>query len=154
VARGQREKDEGMIDATRQYPDDYVLWVRVPAPVAEIMQGLVRRAVKGDVQAARELRGWLQVYPPEEPGDIEIGEIPRGLRNQLLQRLIHDTETRVAPGDSAQRAARTWHPKNRNPSRGARLEPESGLRSSPLGKRNRRSCGNHAVSRSTPETPP
>jgi hypothetical protein len=75
---------------------------RSPHPLAhEPLRGLETpwgRAVKGDVQAARELRGWLQVYPPEEPGDIEIGEISRGLRNQLLQRLIHDTETRVAGG--------------------------------------------------------
>jgi hypothetical protein len=92
----------------------HVLLVKVPAHVAEIMESLERRALKGDVQASRELRGWLDAYPVEEKGDIEIGEIPRSLRNQLLQRLI----MRPRPGslaDSAPRAAGTWRRRKPNP---------------------------------------
>jgi hypothetical protein len=54
--------------------------------------------VKGDVHAARELRGWLQAYPPEGEGDIEIADMPSAQRKRLLQRLVFEDETRLSGG--------------------------------------------------------
>lgn len=77
--------------------DGRVRIVSVPARIAAIIRELEQAAVRGDVQAARELRAWLQEYPPEDES-LDLSAIDLNIRKQLLDRLLTEIAEAEAVG--------------------------------------------------------
>jgi hypothetical protein len=69
--------------------------VRVPIRVAVIVQAFEKEAAKGDANAARELRAWLDRFPPEDasmtPDQLDAVRIDR-----LMQRLLAELDAEDA----------------------------------------------------------
>jgi hypothetical protein len=74
------------------------VYVRVPVPVSKIIQGYEREAAKGDANAGRELRAWLDRFPPEDatltPDQLDAVTIDR-----LMQRLLAELDAEDAAND-------------------------------------------------------
>ena len=59
----------------------------VPIDVPPVVQALNQQAKGGDVQAARELRAWLDSRP-HVLTDVVLEDQPQDVRNRLLRRLL------------------------------------------------------------------
>ena len=81
---------------------DRVLVCQTPTRVDKIMRGLEREAVNGNANAARELRAWMQDYPPQET-DISLATMKRSRRQAILARLDAECEAEDAAGRLAER---------------------------------------------------
>jgi hypothetical protein len=86
-AASRRHKLERARQAEGAERDGEVRVVRVPAHVGRIITELEGKAVTGDVQAARELRSWLDKYPPVDES-LDLAVLNRRTRDRLLQRLL------------------------------------------------------------------
>jgi hypothetical protein len=71
--------------------DGDVRMVYVPLPVAKIVRAYITAAEKGNANAGRELRSWLEKYPPREEG-VDIAQLDRDLRDAILARLVREVE--------------------------------------------------------------
>lgn len=79
-----------------------VRWVRVPIRVGEIVRKLNADAKKGSVQAAKELRAWLNDVATDE--ENRLSDLDRRTRQSLLDKLLADIEDeRAEQGDEADR---------------------------------------------------
>lgn len=67
-----------------------VVLVRVPVQVGTIIARLASDAGKGQTQAARELRAYLEAYPAEDETDISA--LDRRTRQAVLARLLAEIE--------------------------------------------------------------
>jgi hypothetical protein len=65
--------------------------VQAPIRISRIIGGLEREAVQGNPHAARELRAWLQDYPPRDDS-IKAEDLDRRTRDRLLARLLAEIE--------------------------------------------------------------
>src|SRR5262249_44993661 len=59
--------------------------VQVPIRIGNVIAGLERQAIKGNANAARELRAWLAEYPPED-ATIDPEQLDRRTRQRMLAR--------------------------------------------------------------------
>lgn len=65
------------------------------------MRQLESAAKAGDVQAARELRAWLEEHPPEDPS-LDLAALDRNIRQRLLDRLLSEiAETEASAVDGS-----------------------------------------------------
>lgn len=67
-----------------------VRWVRVPVRTGEIIRKLNADARKGSVQAAKELRAWLDDVATDDAN--RLSDLDRRTRQTLLDRLLADIE--------------------------------------------------------------
>lgn len=85
--------------------DDGQEGVLVPIDVVDVVRTLNRAAKGGDVQAARELRAWLNEHPTVDK-DVRLELQPRVIRNRLLARLLlelqEQEEGQAVPSDVGQ----------------------------------------------------
>ena len=86
-------------DAGDALPDDDVRTVISSVRVAEIIRALEREAHNGNANAARELRAWLQEYPPTD-GSVDTDDLDRRTRDRLLARLLAELEEEDAAESS------------------------------------------------------
>jgi hypothetical protein len=74
-----------------QADGDDVLMVYVPLPVAKIVRAYIKAAEKGNANAGRELRSWLEKYPPRDEC-VDIAQLDRDMRDAILARLVREVE--------------------------------------------------------------
>ena len=74
----------------------------VPIRVARIIRALEIDAAQGHAAAARELRAWLERYPPRDE-EVTPDALPAVLRARLLARLIAEDDAEQGQNE-AQRA--------------------------------------------------
>jgi hypothetical protein len=86
--RAARQADLDLPDAPT---GDDVRMVLVPLPVAEIVRAYIKAAAKGNANAGRELRAWLEKYPPRDEG-VDIAQLDRDMRDAILARLTREVE--------------------------------------------------------------
>jgi hypothetical protein len=65
--------------------------VQAPIRISRIIGGLEREAVQGNPHAARELRAWLNDYPPKDDS-IRVEDLDRRTRDRILARLLAELE--------------------------------------------------------------
>ena len=65
---------------------------------AEVVAALRKKARAGDANAARELRAWLD-RKQERPTEVDAAALSRGLRDEILRRLLLEIENdrRIVP---------------------------------------------------------
>jgi hypothetical protein len=72
-------------------PGEDIRIVQAPIRISRIIGGLEREAVQGNAHAARELRAWLQDYPPKDEA-LRLEDIDRNTRDRILARLLKEIE--------------------------------------------------------------
>lgn len=97
----ERERKSQATDSETEQAGDEVIWVRVPVRTGEIIKRLAKDAKAGNVQAARELRAYLN----EVASDAEnsVSDLDRKTRRRVLDRLlaeIEEEDAAVAAGDA------------------------------------------------------
>ena len=89
--------DGGSDPARSNEPDDgRTALVRVPVEIGAIIGTLARAAKRKDVAAARELREWLRIFPPEDER-LDVAGLDRKTRQKLLARLLAAIAERDSP---------------------------------------------------------
>jgi hypothetical protein len=83
--------------------EEQCLMVKVPVKVAAILRALEKEAMKGLPQAGRELRAWLEKYPPEDER-VRIEDLSAERRRKILARLNAEIEAEEAALASAESA--------------------------------------------------
>lgn len=81
--------------------DGQVGLVRVPVPIGAIIGKLTSKAQAGDATAAKELRAWLEKFPPDESA-ADINEMDGPTRAQvtaILVRALADLDEDAAHAD-------------------------------------------------------
>ena len=68
--------------------DGRVVLMRVPVPIGNIIARLAQDASRGNTQAARELRAYLEQFPTED--DTDVSALDRRTRQSLMARLLAD----------------------------------------------------------------
>ena len=96
-AQARRERATSSEAIIVQEHADEVKLVRTTVPTGRIIQRLSKDAAGGNVQAARELRGWLAELPIET--DTDLSALDRRTRQALLARLLLELED-VGEGDA------------------------------------------------------
>jgi hypothetical protein len=88
VAAGpHRERQAAQEEIAAAGGDEHVLVSPTPIRAGKIIAALERKAVAGDSHAARELRSWLQEYPPRDEA-IDLADVPRIKRQRMLAMLL------------------------------------------------------------------
>jgi hypothetical protein len=75
----------------------------VPVKVAAILRALEKEAMEGIPQAGRELRAWLEKYPPQDER-VRIEDLSAERRRKILARLNAEIEAEKAALASAESA--------------------------------------------------
>jgi hypothetical protein len=78
--RCERDVKEDEVDAGAE---EQCLIVKVPVKVAPIVRALEKEAMKGLPQAGRELRAWLERYPPEDER-VRVEDLSAERRRKIL----------------------------------------------------------------------
>jgi hypothetical protein len=105
----QRDRESQQTDSELEQAGDEVQYVRVPVRTGEIIKRLAKDAKQGNVQAARELRAYLN----EVASDAEnsVSDLDRKTRRKVLDRLLAEIEEEeqeaVPPGDATPASAGT-----------------------------------------------
>lgn len=86
----QRARDSERATLTNLDLED-VRFVSVPIPVGRIMAKYSGEAEKGNVQAGRELRSWLEKYPATE-ASTDVAALDKRDRDRLVARLMLELE--------------------------------------------------------------
>jgi hypothetical protein len=89
TADTQRAK-EATAYTTPPEADDEVRILQCPVRVGRIIAALECEAVRGNANAARELRFWLSEYPPTSEA-VRTEDLDRITRDRLLARLLAET---------------------------------------------------------------
>lgn len=89
-AQARREREQSSETAEVQARADEVRLVRTTVATGSIIQRLSADAAKGNVQAARELRGWLSELPIET--DTDLSSLDKRTRQALLAKLLREIE--------------------------------------------------------------
>jgi hypothetical protein len=104
AARARWNKQRAQ-DTPSEVPDadveDDVRTVVVPARIGAIIRSLEKAALKGNSNAARELRSWLSEYPPSD-GSVSVEELDRRTRDRILARLLAELEDEDANAESSE----------------------------------------------------
>ena len=85
----KRREAQAAAEAGETTPDDTRL-VLVPVRVGGIVRRLEREAAAGDVQAARELRSWLDRYPQEDEKELDLAALTRQERQRILASILRE----------------------------------------------------------------
>jgi len=93
----QRAK-EATADTSPPEADDEVRIVQCRVRVGRIIVALEREAVRGNANAARELRSWLSEYPPTSDA-VRTEDLDRITRDRLLARLLAELDEEDAASE-------------------------------------------------------
>lgn len=85
-ALARKAREQSSETAEVQARSDEVKLVRTTVATGQIIQRLSKDAAGGNVQAARELRGWLSELPIET--DTDLSALDRRTRQALLAKLL------------------------------------------------------------------
>lgn len=96
----QRARQAASREDTSADEDDEVRKVHTPVRIGRIIRALETEAVQGNAHAARELRAWLDEYPPKDDS-ISLDDLDRRTRDRLLARLLAELEEEDASSDLA-----------------------------------------------------
>lgn len=104
AARLRHHKERERKAATEQsgIDDELAEMVLVPIRVGKIITALESKSAAGDVHAARELRPWLDRYPPTNERSIDLATLTTRERDQVLARVLaelRELELEAAPDD-------------------------------------------------------
>jgi hypothetical protein len=91
----QRERQDGA-DSAPASEADHVRLVTVPARIGKVIAALEREAANGNANAARELRGWLAEYPPDDT-ELSVEKLDKKTRQRALAYVL----ARLAEEDAA-----------------------------------------------------
>jgi hypothetical protein len=98
--RCERDVLDNEVDAGSE---EQCLIVKVPVKVAAILRALEKEAMEGIPQAGRELRAWLEKYPPQDER-VRIEDLSAERRRKILARLNAEIEAEKAALASAESA--------------------------------------------------
>lgn len=71
-----------------QEPDNRAEMTLVPVRVGAVVRSLEAKAAQGDVNAARELRPWLDRYPQDGDTKLDIATLTRRERDAVLAKVL------------------------------------------------------------------
>jgi hypothetical protein len=91
----QRERQDAA-DTGEAAADDPVVLVTVPVRVGAIIRAYEKEAAKGNANAGRELRSWLETYPPDDT-EVSVEKLDRRTRERALAYVL----ARLAEEDAA-----------------------------------------------------
>ena len=83
----EREREASEVEAVLARADEDVRLVTTPIRVGAIMKRLEADAVKGSATAAKELRSWLDAYPPQDDS-FDASALDRRTRARIYALLI------------------------------------------------------------------
>lgn len=86
----RREREQAGEQDLAHERSDETLIVRTTVPTGAIIARLAKDAKGGNVQAARELRGWLAQLPVET--DTDLSSLDRRTRQAVLARVLNELE--------------------------------------------------------------
>jgi hypothetical protein len=87
LRRGATERDSAAARVDFE-GDDRIATVTTPIRVGQIIGRLERQAANGDVQAARELRSWLDRYPHEDEKPLDLAALTAREREFILAKCL------------------------------------------------------------------
>jgi hypothetical protein len=93
----QRESEAGADSASASEADHHVRLVTVPARIGKVIAALEREAANGNANAARELRGWLAEYPPDDT-ELSVETLDKKTRQRALAYVLARLEEEDAAG--------------------------------------------------------
>lgn len=83
----QRERDAAELEAVKARADGDTRTVLVPVSVGAIITRLDKDAQQGSVSSAKELRAWLDAYPPSD-AELDLGDLDRTTRARMKAALL------------------------------------------------------------------
>lgn len=90
-SHAKRKARQAAAETVHAVDDGDVRTTVVPVRVAVIIRAYEKEAARGNANAGRELRAWLNEYPPRDDA-ISAADLDRQTRQRLMARLLAELE--------------------------------------------------------------